>query len=116
MIIKFLKLLIVVFTATTTSGCGLSVSGRIEGLVLEEGANKPIEGAIVVARWFGEDWIPMHTSSSCFHVETATTDESGRYKIYNTALKVGYRMYKSPIINIKVYKAGYQDSVSRDYQ
>ena len=53
----------------------------IDGQVLEYGTRKPIVGAIVVARWKGTYHTPWQSSTVCAHVETATTDEAGRYHI-----------------------------------
>ena len=48
------------------------------GLVLEEGTDTTIEGAIVIAR--REGWISqlVDSQSVCYHVETANTDKSDR--------------------------------------
>ena len=49
---------------------------EMRGLVLEEGSDKPIAGAIVVARWKG---VAAFTTSVCFHVESTETNEKGEY-------------------------------------
>jgi len=105
MIKKLHLLLIVLLIVVTSNGCGISVSGSIHGIVLEEGTNKPIEGAIVVARWVGEKW-PIQPVIKCFHVETAVTDRKGRYVIPNTIFKVGNKIYKDISVMMSVYKPG----------
>ncbi len=52
-----------------------------DGQVLEYGTRKPIAGAIVVALWKGAYHTPWQSSTVCAHVESATTDEAGRYHI-----------------------------------
>src|SRR5687767_5886900 len=59
--------------------CGLS-GGSIEGKVLEEGTDKPIEGAIVVVRWSGALSAFVESRPVCVHVDTVTTDAQGRYR------------------------------------
>lgn len=64
------------------SACSLS-SGPIEGRVLEEGTDKPIAGAIVVVNWIGRTTsgsMFVEAQDVCYHVETAITDEKGRYQ------------------------------------
>jgi hypothetical protein len=63
------------------AACAASVvsSDPLDGQVLEEGTNKPIPGAIVVIRWQGRVGGPVESSGLCYHVETATTDEQGRF-------------------------------------
>jgi hypothetical protein len=82
-------------------------SGPLAGKVLEEGTNKPIAGAIVVARWQGDAFGLVHSPTVCVHVDTATTDAEGRYRItasFKSTDPIGVRNIK-PIIS--AYKTGY---------
>lgn len=63
------------------AGCAATLSGKlVDGQVLEEGTNKPIPGAIVVVLWKGTIGTIGHGSTVCYHVETATSNEQGRYQ------------------------------------
>lgn len=55
--------------------------GPVEGEVFDEETGKPIEGAIVVARWTAQLNQIADSSTMCYHVETTTTDAEGRYRI-----------------------------------
>lgn len=64
------------------SACATSLSGRaIDGKVTEEGTNKPISGAIVVARWSGHLASWGHGKTVCYHVLSTTSDENGDYRL-----------------------------------
>lgn len=80
-------------------------SEPIEGVVREEGTNKPIPGAIVVVRWQGH---LGYSGTICYHVETATTDDQGRYRIaaWNKPSPYGNIAQQHAIV--KAYKPGYQ--------
>lgn len=76
------RLASVFLVMVSLSACSLS-SGSISGKVLEEGTNEPIPGAIVVVRWIGRTTsgsIFVEARDVCYHVETATTDEKGKYQ------------------------------------
>lgn len=63
------------------AGCAATLSSDpIKGQVIEAGTGKPIPGAIVVVLWKGSIGAIGHGSTVCYHVETATTDEQGRYQ------------------------------------
>lgn len=62
--------------------CKSTVSGPlIEGRVLERETNAPISDAIVVVSWRGTIGGIGHGGTVCYHVETATTDLHGAYRI-----------------------------------
>lgn len=61
------------------AACALS-GKAMEGKVLEEGTNRPIPDAIVVARWQGHLASWAHGKTVCYHVLTTTSDASGRYR------------------------------------
>jgi hypothetical protein len=75
----FLRSLLAMFLVLPLAACALS-GEAIEGRVLEEGTNKPIAGAIVAVRWMGRTYAFVDSQGSCYHVETAMTDEQGRYQ------------------------------------
>ena len=91
---------------------GLTLSScAMEGQVLEEGTNKPLAGAIVIATWHGSTLNPVHSTSTCFHLETATTDKNGKFKMPSFSgnfdpFIVDRNRY------LDVYKAGYQQSAN----
>jgi hypothetical protein len=70
-----------------------------EGYVLEYKTRKPVANAIVMARW---DRRGIH-GSWCAHMETAITDEQGKYRI---------RGYSDELPLLQVYARGYQPSTS----
>lgn len=82
LVTRFIKMplvLAVLLMAQPLTACALS-GGPLEGKVLEEGTNRPISGAIVVARWEGYVSIfPAETRNVCVHVASTTTDDQGRY-------------------------------------
>lgn len=61
------------------NACALS-GNAIEGKVLEEGTNKPVPDAIVIARWNGTAFSFVESPSVCIHTLTTTTDAEGKYR------------------------------------
>ena len=54
----------------------------VQGQVLEEDSRKPIADAIVIGRWQEAISIfPADSQTACVHVETATTDAQGGYRM-----------------------------------
>lgn len=88
------------------TACGLS-GGPLEGRVLEAGTNKPIPGAIVVVRWTGSVFAFAESRSVCVHVESATTDDQGKYRIpsWMKVSTVGWVQDLRP--DVTAYKTGY---------
>lgn len=79
------------------------------GQVLDWETKEPIAGAIVVATWHGGFPAVVEQQHRCYHVESATTDEQGRFRIPFHAegpklLIDKYRMYSA-------YKAGYRTAI-----
>lgn len=75
------------------------------GVVLDEETKEPIEAAIVVARWIGSISQLVDSQTTCYHVETATTDAKGRYRMpawTKIPGKVGHNE-----VQFTAYKAGY---------
>lgn len=75
------------------------------GIVLDGDTRQPIEGAVVVARWIGTLSLLVDSQTTCYHVESATTDAQGRYRIPAWAKmpgKVGHNE-----VQYTAYKLGY---------
>jgi len=93
------------------ASCALS-GGAIKGKLLEQGTNKPIPGGIVLVRWYGHvssGSIFVEARTLCYHVETSTTDEQGRYqtKAWRQPQKKDYTV-KFDYIGVQGFKRGYQ--------
>ena len=86
--------------------CALS-GESIQGQVLEESTNKPIPGAIVVARWQGEAFSFAHSPTICIHVESTTTDNDGRYRLPAWSAKVEPEGVRNIRPLLDAYKPGY---------
>ncbi|MCE9551685.1 MAG: hypothetical protein K8R50_11935 [Betaproteobacteria bacterium] len=107
--IRLLHIMLVMFVLSPLSACGLS-NGPIEGQVFEAGTHKPIAGAIVIVRWHGTYSIPFaDTSSSCYHVETATTDAQGHFKTPAWTEKSKGFLFSGDYWVINMYKSDYQE-------
>jgi hypothetical protein len=81
------------------------------GVVLDEETHQPIEGAIVVARWFGTISAVFDSQTTCYHVESTSTDAQGRYLI-PAWTKLPGKVHHSAV-NYTVYKAGYRQLAER---
>ena len=77
------------------------------GRVLEAGTNKPIAGAIVIARWKGFMPAPGHGSTLCYHVESAVTNAEGVYRISAWHEDLQHAILQDKTIYIDAYKSGY---------
>lgn len=102
---KHLRMILLMFAVIPLTACALS-GEAIEGQVLEEGTNKPIPGAIVVVRWQGRVSSFVDSHGVCYHVESATTDEQGKYqtKPWRKPREYGVSFDH---IDIDAYKPGY---------
>lgn len=85
--------------------CAFS-GNAIEGHVLEAGTKKPLPGAIVIARWEKTYVSIGHSSSACVHVESAVTDEQGRFRLPTWRGKTPH--------DLDTHKPGYERSPERD--
>lgn len=97
-----LILSLVTLTACVSAG---KVWPEQSGIVLDGDTLQPIEGAIVVARWIGTLSLLVDSQTTCYHVESVTTDARGRYRIAAWAKlpgKVGHND-----VQFTAYKAGY---------
>ncbi len=79
----------------------------IDGQALETSTDKPISGAIVVATWSGIVGSLAHSQGVCFHVESATTDEQGRYHIPAWQKTTRFARAKHQVVAIVAFKQGY---------
>ena len=77
------------------------------GRVLEAGTNKPIAGAIVIARWKGFMPAPGHGSTQCYHVESTVTDAEGGYQLPAWQGDLQHAILQDKTIDIDAYKPGY---------
>lgn len=85
-----------------TACAAFSDKEPIQGHVVEEGTNKPVPGAIVVARWKEGRSLYVDSQTVCVHVESTTTDAQGRYQIPR---------YKGNVpSHVDSYKLGYERS------
>lgn len=91
-----------IFLLWAFSACAFS-GNVIEGQVLEVGTNKPLAGAIVIARWDKTYSSLVDTTTVCIHVESAVTDEQGRFRLPTWR-------GKAPSWGTDVHKPGYERS------
>jgi len=80
-------------------------SEPIEGMVLEEGTNKPVPGAIVVVRWQGH---LGYSGTVCYHVETTMADAEGKYRLPAWSKPSPYGNISDRTWLSSAYKPGYQ--------
>lgn len=83
--------------------CALS-GGPVDGVVLEEGTNKPIPDAVVVVLWKHHQG---YSGTVCYHVETATSNEKGEYHIPKWSNPSDTRTLMDPYVSASAYKPGY---------
>src|SRR3989344_3963881 len=90
-----------------------ALSGDVtEGKVLEEGTNKPIPEAIVIARWSGHLATFAHGKTVCYHVLSTTTNENGAYRFPAWKKKITEDWQKNvrpETVIITVHKPGYAE-------
>jgi hypothetical protein len=105
---------VVVMLLAPLTACALS-GKAIEGQVLEEGTNKPIPDAIVVARWQGTYSAIAETRTVCYHVETATTDAAGRFRTPAWSARTKGPFFSPEAVIITAYKPGYEEYLPPGY-
>lgn len=101
-IAKFTVLLLIILQIT---GCGM-VGLPVTGQVMDAETGKPIEGAIVIARWVGVNFI---SSNVCIHVETAISDEKGKFQIPGWFGGDGFGISRVTVFT-NAYKLGYEEA------
>ena len=107
---KLMQLAASILFALPLGGCATTFtlsSEPIDGVVREEGTNKPIPGAIVVVRWQGH---LGYTGTVCYHVETTTTDAEGKYRISAWSKPSPYGNISDRTWLSSAYKPGYQSA------
>lgn len=106
-----LKFIGLSFLALPLTACSLS-GETMDGQVLEEGTGKPVAGAIVVVRWTGNDSSGLFDGHGvCYHVETATTDATGKFHIGRWSDGASTRSFF--IGNRAIYKEAYKVGYTR---
>jgi len=103
---KLLRTILLMLTLLPLTACGLSGSS-VSGKVLEENTGKPIDGAIVIVRWKGYVSAIVDAQTVCVHVESATTDKRGNYKVsgWSKPSTMGPVFDVKPVVS--AYKLGY---------
>ena len=108
---RMLLPLVIAMLLAPLTACALS-GKAIEGKVLEEGTNKPIPDAIVIARWSGHLATFAHGKTVCYHVLSTTTDENGAYRFPAWKKKITEDWQKNvrpETVIITVHKPGYAE-------
>ena len=108
---RMLLPLVIAMLLAPLTACALS-GKAIEGKVLEEGTNKPIPDAIVIARWSGHLATFAHGKTVCYHVLSTTTDENGAYRFPAWKKKIAEDWQKNvrpETIIITAHKPGYEE-------
>jgi hypothetical protein len=81
---NLIALLLMLSVAPVFMACARAAtlsSPALEGKVIEQQTQEPIAGVLVVVLWRGTIGTIGHGSTVCHHVETATTDAQGNYRI-----------------------------------
>jgi len=93
-------------------GCGLA-AGTVDGQVLEEGTNRPIAGATVVAQWIGQVPVFVDSQRACVQVDTATTDAEGKYRFSGWVRAPGSAPLVTGLhVQREAYKVGFEYSAN----
>lgn len=113
--LKHLVLLGVLLAQTACTTLVGQLTGELNGVVIDKSTGKPVEGAIVVAQWQGAGFHLVDSRTVCFHVESATTDQDGRYNIAALPAAPAGVMGESALV-AGVYKEGYREVSYKDTQ
>jgi len=82
------------------------LSHALSGRIVEEGTGKPMEGVIVVGAWRGELEGFGEPKSTCYYLDTATTDAEGEFSMHKWSINLNpLLMYRQ--ISVQAYKRGY---------
>jgi hypothetical protein len=82
------------------TGCATTTGLPLEGTVVDEATGESLPGAIVIGRWQETSPLSLSGHTVCAHVDTASTDSAGRYRL------ASYKG-KGPTL-IDAYLKGYQ--------
>jgi hypothetical protein len=99
--------------AMLLTGCG-KVGLPFSGQVVDVETGRPIEGAFVLAFWKGEVGL-FDAQSICYHVETAVSDEEGRFRIPGW-FGGGHFGVMNRYIYTLAYKPGYREADGRRHK
>lgn len=91
--------------ALSLGACAHS-GGPIEGRVVEDGTNRAVPGAIVVAFWQGSTFELVESHTVCYHVESASTDTQGVYRIPRWSGTTSF-FVSDPQVHVFAYYPGY---------
>ena len=98
-------------TALLATLCGCSFTGGpVSGRVLDVETRKPVAGAIVVVRWEGSISSLVDSQSTCFHVETVTSDSEGIYQIPRWWQSPKLRLMFGGAAVAEAYKPGFESA------
>lgn len=111
--VKYLALFTLLLAQSACATLGGHLSGELSGVVIDKATGEPIEGAIVVAQWQGDGFHPVDSRTVCFHVESATTDQDGKFNI--TAIPpTPVAVMNASAYVAGVYKEGYREVSYKD--
>ena len=102
-----LGLIFMMFFLSACTGDSADSWPKQTGQVLDEVTNKPIENAIVVARWKG---VGGFSKSVCFHVESTIADKDGKFTIPAWKNDTKWKQTENQHKTLTVYKGGYKES------
>lgn len=93
--------------------CSLSDSA-IDGIVLDEATGKPVADAIVVVNWDGDYWAGAGRRFICYHVETAVTNEAGKFHIEGWSMGISFDNFSITPRHVRAeaFKPGYVRSTN----
>ena len=63
--------------------------GPVEGKVIDLESGQPVEGVLVLVKWNTETGGSSGKKQTCYHIESGTTDASGRFGIARWHVTLG---------------------------
>lgn len=101
------RAVLLTLVAVSVSACKWS-GGSIEGRVLEEGTDRPIPDAVVVATWTGSVSAIVDSQTVCIHVDSTTTDSQGRFNFPRWSKESTFGGVTGIGPDVYAYRAGYE--------